>query len=277
MHRVSSAAISEGAWMDGDTRAALEQVGRDIAGAQFAVAFTGAGISTESGLPDYRGANGLWKNKRFEELANIDTFRREPVEFWQFYAERLHILKGARPNPAHVALEILSFHDLIKLVITQNVDGLHRRDYFGATLVELHGSLRTATCLECGRDWGMERVEEGLATAEDGVPRCDCGYPLKPGVTLFGEQLPRGAMETAMGAAAAADYLLCLGSSLQVMPAAAIPAFVLEHGGRVAIINHGKTDYDFEQGVTKVDASLAEAMPIVLDAAEHASMSSRVT
>jgi len=275
VRRVSSAAISEETPMDGDTRAALEQIGRDIAGAQFAVAFTGAGISTESGLPDYRGANGLWKNKRFEELANIDTFRREPVEFWQFYAERLHILKGARPNPAHVALEILSFHDLIKLVITQNVDGLHRRDYFGATLVELHGSLRTATCLECGRDWGMERVEEGLATSEDGVPRCDCGYPLKPGVTLFGEQLPEGAMEIAMGAAAASDYLLCLGSSLQVMPAAAIPAFVLEHGGRVAIINHGHTDYDHEQGVTKVDASLAEAMPIVLDAAEHASMSSR--
>ena len=249
-------------------REALEQIGRELAGARFAIALTGAGISTESGLPDYRGSNGLWQNKRFEELANIDTFRREPVEFWRFYTQRLQVLRGARPNPAHVALEILSFHDLIKLVVTQNVDGLHRRDYFGATLVELHGSLRTATCLECGDEWDIEHVEQRLAATADGVPRCDCGYPLKPSVVLFGERLPEGAMDIAMRAADAADYLLCLGSSLQVMPAAAIPAFVLEHGGRVAIINQGETDYDHEENVTKVDARLAEAMPVVLGAAQ---------
>jgi NAD-dependent protein deacetylase/lipoamidase len=253
--------------MDDETRTALRSIGQEIANARFAVAFTGAGISTESGLPDYRGTHGLWKNRRFEELANIEEFEREPAEFWRFYAQRLRALHGAEPNAAHTALETLSSHELINFVITQNVDGLHRREAFGSRLVELHGTLRLGTCLRCRRDWPIEQVEQRLAAADDGVPRCDCGYPIKPGVTLFGERLDEETMEIALRAANACDYLLCLGSSLQVMPAAAIPAFVLENGGKVAIINQGATDYDDAEGVTKIEASLAGAVPIVLDGA----------
>jgi NAD-dependent protein deacetylase/lipoamidase len=253
--------------MDDDTRTALRSIGQEIANARFAVAFTGAGISTESGLPDYRGTHGLWRNGRFEELANIETFEREPAEFWQFYSQRLGALRGAEPNAAHTALETLCSHELINFVITQNVDGLHRREALGSRLVELHGTLRLGTCLRCRRDWRIEEVEQRLAAADDEVPRCDCGYPIKPGVTLFGERLDEETLDVAMRAANASDYLLCLGSSLQVMPAAAIPAFVLEHGGKVAIINQGATDYDEEEGVIRIEASLAEAMPIVVDGA----------
>ncbi|HEY7208042.1 MAG TPA: Sir2 family NAD-dependent protein deacetylase, partial [Gaiellaceae bacterium] len=107
-------------------RGELEQIGRQLAAAWNAVAFTGAGISTESGLPDYRGSNGLWNNRRLEELAHIEAFQREPAEFWRFYGERLVGLRGAAPNPAHLALARLEEAGLIAGLITQNVDGLHQ-------------------------------------------------------------------------------------------------------------------------------------------------------
>ena len=252
-----------------NTREALGRIGRDIASARFAVVFTGAGISTESGLPDYRGPSGLWKNRRFEELANIDAFKDDPVEFWEFYAHRLAVLADAEPNAAHRALESMYRAGLIKGVITQNVDGLHRRDVFGNGLAELHGSLRTGVCLDCESELDGAEVEARIAEADDGVPRCNCGYPIKPGVVLFGEMLPEEQVVRAQTCALEADYMLCLGSSLSVIPAAFLPATVLKSGGRVAIINQGPTDYDDEPGVIKVEAALAEALPIVATAAER--------
>ncbi len=202
------------------------------------------------------------KNRRFEELASIETFKKEPVEFWQFYAQRLSALHQAEPNPAHLALEELYEAGLLEGVITQNVDGLHRREVFGSDLYEIHGSLATGSCLECGEDYRLSEVEQRMDAAEDGVPRCDCGYPIKPGVVLFGEYLPVDGSR-AQRLSSEADYLLCLGSSLSVTPAAFLPATVLESRGKVAIINQGPTEYDGEPGVIKVEAALAEAMPIV--------------
>jgi NAD-dependent deacetylase len=248
---------------------ALERIGRDIASARFAVVFTGAGISTGSGLPDYRGPDGLWKNRRFEELANIETFKTSPVEFWEFYAHRLEMLADAEPNAAHRAVEGMYQADLIGAVITQNVDGLHRREVFGTDLAELHGTLERGVCLDCGKDYHRPQTEERIARSEDGVPRCDCGYPIKPGVVLFGEVLPEEQLVRAQTCTSAADYMLCLGTSLSVFPAALLPATVLENGGKLAIINKGRTEYDDEPGVIKVEASLAEAMPIVAADAER--------
>jgi NAD-dependent deacetylase len=250
-----------------ETTEALRRIGTELADARFAIALTGAGISTESGLPDYRGANGLWRNKRFADLAHIELFRREPAEFWDFYAERLRTLHSARPNPAHLVLEELCAEGVLRGVVTQNVDGLHRRDRLGSKLAELHGSLRVGTCLACGRGRAMSDVEERLAASADGVPRCDCGFPIKPGVVLFGELLPEREWATATALAEQADYALCLGSSLEVMPAGALPGIVLDNGGRLAIVNLGPTGYDGIAGVTKVEAPLAQAMPIVRDAA----------
>jgi NAD-dependent deacetylase len=283
--------------LSASVRGELEQIGRRLAGARNAIAFSGAGISTESGLPDYRGSNGLWKNQRFEELAHIETFLREPAVFWRFYAERLVVLRGAAPNPAHFALARLEQEGLLLGLITQNVDGLHHAA--GSRIVaEIHGSLREGECLACravveserepagsgersrleGGFWEddtwissprlpMAEVEARLAAAPDGVPRCACGGPLKPAVVLFGETLPRRAITRALGLARHADYLLCLGTSLQVSPASAIPEIVLQNSGKVAIINQGETDYDDEPAVHKVEAPLALAMPIVLQAA----------
>ncbi len=261
--------------LTGETAEALGRIGRELAHARFAIVLTGAGISTESGLPDYRGATGLWKNRRFEELAHIELFRKEPAEFWDFYAVRLQALRRAQPNAAHLVLEELCAEGLVEAVITQNVDGLHSRQELGPKLVELHGSLRVGTCLDCGRSWTMDELEERLAASDDRVPRCDCGAPVKPGVVLFGELLPGEELETARELAERADYVLCLGSSLEVMPAGALPGLVLEHGGRVAIVNLGPTGYDDVAGVTKVEAPLARAMPLVRDAAFEAAAGTR--
>jgi NAD-dependent deacetylase len=250
-----------------DTYEGLARIGRELAAARFAIVLTGAGISTESGLPDYRGANGLWRNRRFAELANIELFRREPAEFWEFYVERLRVLHDAQPNAAHLVVEELCAEGLIQGVITQNVDGLHSRESLGSKLAELHGSLRVGNCLECGREWEMDEVERRLATSDDRVPRCDCGSPIKPGVVLFGELLPERELSLATELAMEADYVLCLGSSLEVMPAGALPGLVLDRGGNVAVVNLGPTAYDGEEGVAKVEAPLARAMPVVRDVA----------
>jgi NAD-dependent deacetylase len=250
-------------------RSALERIGRDIAEADSAVAFTGAGISTESGLPDYRGPAGLWKNKRFEELADIEMFRENPVEFWDFYAHRLEVLEDAEPNEAHLALERMYEGGLIKGVITQNVDGLHRREVFGDDLAELHGTLRSGVCIDCERDYAGSEVATRIAAANDGVPRCDCGSPIKPGVVLFGELLPVDEHRKAKRLALDADYFLCLGSSLSVSPASFLPQFALDNGGKVGIINLGPTAYDDRPRVTKVEATLGEALPLVAADAER--------
>jgi NAD-dependent protein deacetylase/lipoamidase len=137
-------------------------------------------------------------------------------------------------------------------------------------VIQLHGTIRIGDCLGCHRSWDSSEVEERLEASEDGVPRCDCGGTIKPAVTLFGEHLPVLALQQAIGHANDADYALCLGSSLQVMPAAAIPQLVLSNGGRVAIINRGTTAYDGQEGVTKVDAPLGEALPIILEVVDAA-------
>jgi NAD-dependent deacetylase len=260
-------------------REELGQIGRHLAASERVIAFTGAGISTESGLPDYRGSSGLWQNRRFEELAHLETFEREPAEFWRFYEHRLAMLRGAAPNAAHRALARLEQERLLAAVITQNVDGLHRAAGSVAVL-ELHGTLQEGECLACKAAvaageppeplrprWPIEEVETRLAASADAVPRCDCGYPLKPAVVLFGEYLPAGVLDDALVFAQGADFALCLGSSLQVMPAAAIPQIVLGSGGRVAIVNQGSTGYDDDPRVRKVEAPLALAMPVVLEAA----------
>jgi Sir2 family len=155
------------------------------------VVLTGAGMSTESGLPDYRGAEGLWKNRRFEELADIETFRREPVEFWEFYRQRLAVLDGAQPNPGHLALAALERAGLVERVITQNIDGLHTAAG-SKDVLEVHGSLRESICLACGARYPPTETEQRADAAADGVPRCDCGPVLKPGRRPLWRNAPTG-------------------------------------------------------------------------------------
>ena len=201
------------------------------------VVLTGAGASTESGIPDFRSASGIWKQYDPMVVASIDGFRRDPVRVWEFYGRRLDLLADAQPNLAHRALSELETRGLVQAVITQNVDRLHTaagsRD-----VIEVHGSVGSADCLACGRH--EPSVRELLP-----LPRCaDCGEVLKPGVVMFGELLPGAAIERATALAQGAGLLLVVGTSLEVWPVAGLPDETLAHGGALAIVNHDPTPYD---------------------------------
>jgi NAD-dependent deacetylase len=203
------------------------------------VALTGAGISVPSGIPDFRSpGTGLWANVDPMEVAHISVWRRDPQRFWGFYGQRFAALEGKRPNGAHRALARLDIP-----VITQNIDGLHAaagsRD-----VIEVHGSIATASCLADGTRFSLAETRVRLDAEEDGVPRCDCGQPLKPDVVLFGELLDEAAMGRASDLATGADLMLCIGSSLEVYPVAELPELTLEAGGRIAVITRSSTPYD---------------------------------
>jgi NAD-dependent deacetylase len=203
------------------------------------VALTGAGVSTESGIPDFRSAGGIWARFDPYEVGSIDAFRRDPARVWEFYALRLDVLADAKPNDAHHALVRLEDAGLLQAVITQNVDRLHAaagsRD-----VIEVHGSVARADCLACGAEVEGEELRRLLP-----LPRCPrCGAVLKPGVVMFGELLPEAAMNRAIELAQAAGLLLVIGSSLEVWPVAGLPEETLGHGGKLAIVNRDPTRYD---------------------------------
>ena len=206
------------------------------------VALTGAGISVPSGIPDFRTpGTGIWENVDPMKVAHIDAWRANPERFWSFYGHRFQTLGDKQPNRAHEALAELERRGLLDAVITQNIDMLHRRAGT-VELVEVHGSIATCSCLSCG-----ERVESSVVVAQlaaASVPLCSCGDPRKPDVVLFGEFLAVEALERATQLAAAADLLLCIGSSLEVYPVAQLPAMTLRHGGEIAIVTQGPTPYD---------------------------------
>jgi NAD-dependent deacetylase len=212
--------------------------------AETAVVLTGAGVSVPSGIPDFRTpGKGLWEKVNPMEVAHIDAFRREPDRFWQFYSQRFTALKEKQPNRAHEAIAELERRGLVRGVITQNVDRLHR--VAGSrNVIEVHGSIDRCVCLECGGKVELERVIEMIA-AHPGAPECAaCIQPLKPDVVLFGELLPERAMAEAYALATEADLMLCVGSSLEVYPVASLPGVTREAGGRVAIVTQGATPYD---------------------------------
>ena len=203
------------------------------------VVLTGAGISTESGIPDFRSAGGIWERYDPYEVGHVDSLSRDPAQVWEFYALRLDALARAEPNDGHHALARLEEHGWIRAIVTQNVDGLHQRAG-SRDVVEVHGSLRGAECLGCGM-----RVPMVEAIASLPLPACpECGEVLKPGVVMFGELLPVQAIERARQLAAEAGLLLVVGSSLEVHPVAALPGETLAAGGALALVNHGGTPWD---------------------------------
>jgi NAD-dependent protein deacetylase/lipoamidase len=218
------------------------------------VALTGAGISTESGVPDFRSAGGIWAQFDPLEVATVDAFLADPQRVWEFYALRLGNLGAVAPNDGHRALAELEERGWVEAVITQNVDRLHERAG-SRNVVEVHGSLGTSSCLDCGTVVPMADVVELLP-----LPRCpSCGRVLKPDVVLFGELLPEAAMTQAVELAAGAGVLLVVGSSLEVYPVAGLPLETLAHGGALAIVNRGPTGLDRHADVT-IDAGAGETL-----------------
>ncbi len=221
------------------------------------VVLTGAGVSTESGIPDFRSKTGIWAEVDPFEVASIQAFRRDPVRVWSFYRERIGLLRDAEPNAAHLALAELERRGFVQAVVTQNIDTLHTRA--GSTeVVEVHGSIRSAQCLECL--WA-EPADAVLAQLEEvSTPSCPhCGEVLKPGVVLFGELLPGAAIERATELARGARLVLVVGSSLEVWPVAGLPL----EAQAFAIVNRGPTALD-DRALLKVDAGAGETLSAVV-------------
>ena len=209
------------------------------------VALTGAGISVPSGIPDFRSpGTGLWERVNPMEVAHIDTLRNDPARFWRFYGERFATLGAKRPNGAHHALVALERAGWLDGVVTQNIDMLHRKAGT-AELVEIHGSIARCTCMRCGEAVTQEQARARLLAEPHGVPRCElCSGTLRPDVVLFGEPLPESAIARAGELCAGAGLVLCIGSSLEVQPAGALPLLTLRAGGALAIITEGPTPLD---------------------------------
>ncbi len=246
--------------------AARAQLAELVGAARSVVALTGAGISVPSGIPDFRSpGTGLWQDVDPMAVAHVDAFRRDPARFWAFYGERFATLAGKRPNGAHVALVELERRGRLDAVITQNVDMLHRAAGT-RELVEVHGSIASCSCPACGAGVSLERARALLAAAADGVPRCEaCDSALKPDVVLFGELLPAAALMRAQSLCSGADVLLCIGSSLEVHPVAALPSLTRDAGGKVAILTKGRTPLDGLADV-RLDGDVVEELEALVAA-----------
>jgi NAD-dependent deacetylase len=223
--------------------AMIEEFADRLRHSRYAVVLTGAGASTDSGLPDFRSRTGLWHNIDPMKLASLTALRRTPVDFYQFYRFRLSKLRDAAPNPVHTGLAALQQAGYIKALITQNIDGLHQAA--GARdVIEVHGSLREAVCLDCEGRFTSALIDVAVQTEAD-IPRCPaCGGLLKPGVILFEEALPADAIDRAVAATQRADLFIVIGSSLEVGPVNQLPAMAVQAGAELAILNLEPTHVD---------------------------------
>jgi NAD-dependent deacetylase len=242
-----------------------QQVADLLRSAERAIVLTGAGISVPSGIPDFRTpGTGLWENVDPMEVAHIDAWRRDPDRFWSFYGQRFASLVDKQPNEAHLAIAELERRGVVRAVITQNIDRLHRLAG-SERLIEVHGSIDRSVCLQCGGRVSIDRVVKLLADGE-GAPLCEsCFLPLKPDVVLFGELLPERALAEAQALALDADLMLCVGSSLEVYPVAGLPAMMQGAGGRLVLVTQGPTPYDSDADV-KLDGDVVEELQAVLAA-----------
>jgi NAD-dependent deacetylase len=217
-------------------------VAHQIKHARRAVAFTGAGISAESGLGTFRGRDGLWSKYDPTEVASIESFKRDPRKFWEFAREIGWIFLTAKPNAAHTALAELEAMKRLDSVITQNVDGLHQRAG-SKHVLEIHGNVGRMICTRCSATCATEKIVDRIEHQD--VPRCDrCGGPLKPDIILFGEPLPEKAFGQALKKVRSSDLLLAVGTSLEVYPAATLAEIAKKGGAKVVSIDSERTAWD---------------------------------
>lgn len=221
----------------------LARFAKLVRAARRGVAFTGAGISTESGIPDFRGPQGVWNTETPVYYQEFMADRDARVRAWQRGVSMFRRCADARPNDGHLAIAELERRGHITTVITQNIDGIHH-DAGSATVIELHGTNRRSSCQHCGKEWPtsviVERVEKG-----DEAPECDaCRGPIKTSTISFGQGMPENEMRLAMEAALGADLFVSIGSSLVVEPAASIPRLAKRAGAPLVIINNQETPLD---------------------------------
>ncbi len=221
--------------------------------------FGGAGVSTASGIPDFRSAYGLYRQQRegrsYEDMLSIRYFLNEPEAFWHFY-KTVMLYPDAKPNAAHYALARLESAGRLKAVVTQNIDGLHQAAG-SRSVIELHGSVHRNHCLACGKKYGLPYI-----LAAEGVPRCECGGMLRPDVVLYGEPLDDGVMDEAIRAVETCDLMIVGGTSLVVYPAAGLLSY--RNGAKLALINRDETPFDSRADLIlreDIARALSEAIP----------------
>ena len=226
---------------------ALEEIAGWIRDANRVVVLTGAGISTESGIPDFRGPQGVWtKNPEAEKMATIQYYMSDPEirkRAWRTRAD--HEAWKAKPNAGHVALAELERKGKVHTLVTQNVDGLHQAaGSSNDRIVEIHGTMREVMCMSCGERAAMERALARVRAGEEDPPCRTCGGILKSATISFGQNLVPEDLQRSFDAAAGADMFLAIGTSLVVYPVADLPRVALEAGGRLVILNAESTPYD---------------------------------
>ncbi|MBM4466791.1 MAG: NAD-dependent deacylase [Chloroflexi bacterium] len=245
-----------------DTQRQIEQAAGLIVNSNYVVALTGAGISTPSGIPDFRSpGSGLWEKIDPLLMASVFSFRLQPQAFYDWARPLARKLLEAEPNPAHLALAKLEEMGWLKTVITQNIDDLHQKAG-SKRVLELHGNMRQATCLRCRKVVSTQgMIERFLEEGE--VPNCQCGGLLKPNIVLIGEPLPRWVLLEAWGEAERCDLMLVVGSSLEIAPASEIPFVALRCGAKAIVVNLQPTPLDSQADVV-IHQDVAEVLPRII-------------
>ena len=229
------------------------------------VVFTGAGISTESGIPDYRSKGGIWDRFRPIYFDEFMSSREARVEYWRRKAELYQDVIQAKPNPAHISLFRLYDIGLLEAVITQNIDGLHQDSGIpDDRVIELHGSNRRVRCMSCGRVISIHEAQERIERGEL-APECECGGYLKPDTISFGQTMPEMEMQRATELSRTCDFFMVVGSTLLVQPAALMPNFAKQGGAFLAIVNLSETPYD-EMCDVLIRRKAGEVLPRIIDA-----------
>lgn len=222
----------------------IAQIAEKIKAGGNSVVFTGAGISTESGIPDFRSQGGIWDKYRPVYFGEFMSSKAARTEYWQRWVELYRDIAGAQPNPAHLALAKLHDMGLLRAVITQNVDGLHQESGLpDEKIIELHGNTRRIRCMSCRQISAIENVQQRLKTG-DPAPECECGGYLKPDTISFGQSMPVAEVEKAAALSQESDFFMVVGSTLLVQPAAQMPVYAKTNGAFLTIINLSETPCD---------------------------------
>jgi NAD-dependent deacetylase len=238
----------------------IHKAAKDILHSRKTISFTGAGISVESGIPDFRGSDGLWQKYDPEEYAHIHAFYSNPDRVWRMLKDMFALVMAAKPNPAHLGLAELERMGLLSSVVTQNVDGLHQAAG-SKNVIEFHGSHRTLSCLKCST-----KIEGSSLTLEDLPPRCSlCSSLLKPDVVFFGEPIPWEAQIMSFKESRACSTVLVIGTSAVVYPAASIPLTAKENGATIIEINKEPTPLTDEISDYLICGSAGQIIPAIVE------------
>ncbi|TFF85071.1 MAG: NAD-dependent deacylase [Promethearchaeota archaeon] len=245
----------------------ITKIANLIIKSEYTIVLTGAGISTESGIPDFRSpGTGLWDMVDPIEFGSVESFRSNQASFYDLARELAPTIFSARPNKGHKALAKLEKMGLIKVIITQNIDNLHQRAH-SKNVIEVHGNLQHCYCMGCGRQFDIWVLAEKFFEKGESIPKCDiCGGVLRPDVVMFGEQLPQRALSEAFYHAERCDLLLVVGSSLVVSPINFLPSKALTNNANLVIINWGEaaeTHFDSRATVV-IDGKAGEILPKIL-------------